>query len=57
MVVWWSGVAGGLEVDSALASFCYMAGIAASIWRLRRRDIQELLKDDESSLDMYLDVR
>ena len=57
MLVWWSGVAGVLEVDSALASFCYMAGIAASIWRLRRRDIQELLKDDESSLDMYLDVR
>lgn len=53
VLVWWSGVAGVLEVDSALASFCYMAGIAASIWRLRRRDIQELLKDDESSLDMY----
>lgn len=52
-LAWWSGVARVLEADSALASFCYMAGIAASIWMLRRRDIQELLKDDESSLDMY----
>ena len=55
-MVWWSGVARVLEADSALASFCYMAGVAASIWMLRRRNIQELLKDDESSLDMYLDV-
>ena len=55
-MAWWSGVARVLEADSALASFCYMAGVAASIWMLRRRDIQELLKDDESSLDMYLDV-
>lgn len=52
-LVWWSGVARVLEADSALASFCYMAGVAASIWMLRRRNIQELLKDDESSLDMY----
>lgn len=55
-LVWWTGVARVLEADSALASFCYMAGVAASIWMLRRRNIQELLKDDESSLDMYLDV-
>ena len=55
-LVWWSGVARVLEADSALASFCYMAGVAASIWMLRRRNIQELLKDDESSLDMYLEV-
>lgn len=49
----WQSVSEFIEVLTTITTACYMLGVLAGIWSLRRQGIQELLGSHDGSLETY----
>ena len=52
VLLWFTGTE-DLDAPTAATTLCYMFGVAASIWLLRVKEVQELVGKQTGNLDMY----